>query len=97
MSGGGEEAGDKTHEPTQKRLDDARKRGDIPQSADLTTAAAYGGFLLAATSLGGAALLGLGASLATVLAQADTLSAEMFAAGPQPLMAGALGATVAGA
>mgnify|MGYP003429704104 FL=1 len=36
---------DKEHEPTQKRLDDARARGEVIQSPDLTGAAAYAGLI----------------------------------------------------
>lgn len=39
---------EKSHEPTQKRLDDARKKGEIPRFTDLTTAAAYAGFTMTA-------------------------------------------------
>lgn len=93
MSGeGGEEQGDKTFEPTQKRLEEARRRGEVPHSADLTTAMAYGGFLAAALSLGAGSLLALGDQLTTLLAQATSLSETAFAGGPQPLW----GATIAG-
>ncbi|NHX27610.1 flagellar biosynthesis protein FlhB, partial [Escherichia coli] len=34
-----DESEDKQHEPTQKRLEDARKKGEIPRSTDLNTAA----------------------------------------------------------
>ncbi|PLL14615.1 flagellar biosynthesis protein FlhB [Tabrizicola sp. TH137] len=47
---------EKPHEPTQKRLDDARREGQIARSQDLLTMAAYGGFLLAAIAFGPAAL-----------------------------------------
>ena len=43
---------DKPHEPSQKRLDDARKRGDVPRSAELITAASYAGLLLAGLAAG---------------------------------------------
>ncbi len=86
MSGeGGEDEAEKSHEPSQKRLDEARKRGEVPQSQDLATAAAYGGFLLAAWGLGAGSLLTLGGALASVLAQAAPLSEDMFAGSPQPL------------
>ena len=43
-----EQSGEKSFEPTPKRLEDARKKGEIPKSVDLTTAASYLGFILAA-------------------------------------------------
>ena len=36
-----EEEQDKQHEPSQKKLDDARKRGEVPRSQDLTGAISY--------------------------------------------------------
>lgn len=38
---------EKEHEPSQKRLDDARKKGDVAKSVDLATAASYLGLIAA--------------------------------------------------
>ncbi|MEM9812669.1 MAG: EscU/YscU/HrcU family type III secretion system export apparatus switch protein, partial [Pseudomonadota bacterium] len=38
MNGNGEQGGEKTHEPTQKRLEDARKKGDIAKSTEVGVA-----------------------------------------------------------
>ena len=43
---------EKSHEPSQKKLDDARKKGEIPKSTDLTTAAGYAGMVLVAVGFG---------------------------------------------
>ncbi|WP_281858792.1 EscU/YscU/HrcU family type III secretion system export apparatus switch protein [Litoreibacter halocynthiae] len=51
------ESGEKTHEPTPKKLQDARKEGQIAKSTDLSAAAAYVGLILALTVLGPTALL----------------------------------------
>jgi flagellar biosynthetic protein FlhB len=72
---------DKQHEPTQKKLDDARRKGEVPRSTDLTTAAAYSGFLLVAVSVGAGTLKDAGAVLAGLLERADTLSREVFSGG----------------
>ena len=40
------EEDDKQHEPSQKRLDEARKRGEVVKSTDLLAAAGYLGLLL---------------------------------------------------
>lgn len=80
---------DKQHEPSQRRLDDARKRGEVPRSADLTTAAAYGGLLLALTLTGGWAMDGIGSAGAALLGQADRLSAG-FVGAPQAPFGGIL-------
>ncbi len=67
----GEDDSEKEHEPSQKRLADARKRGEVPRSADLSTAAGYAGLLLACTIWGGEILQGIGAALASLLSEAD--------------------------
>jgi flagellar biosynthetic protein FlhB len=74
MSASDEDSGDKPHDPTQKRLDDLRAKGDLPRSADLATAAAYGGFLLAVTTSGAMVVQGLGTLGAILLGQADSFA-----------------------
>lgn len=44
-----EDVGDKIHEPTQRRLDEARERGQIPISAEVQTAVVFVAFLLGIT------------------------------------------------
>ena len=73
MSGGDDDA-EKEHEPSQKRLSDARAKGDIARSADLVTACSYGGLVLAATALGAKSLQTIGALGAVLLDQADGLA-----------------------
>ncbi len=89
---GEDDDGDKPYEPSQKRLDDARAKGDVPRSADLTTAASYGGFLLAALAFGPASLIGMGTTLEIFLDQADTLSAAVFDGAAAPFGGGVLSA-----
>ncbi|KPP89273.1 MAG: flagellar biosynthetic protein FlhB [Rhodobacteraceae bacterium HLUCCA08] len=81
MSAGQAEDDDKQYEPTQKKLDDARKKGDLPKSNDLITAGAYAGLLIAAMTLGPVALKGMGTTLAGLLDQADRLSDDSFNGG----------------
>ena len=77
----GEEDDDKQHEPTQKKLDDARKKGEVPRSADLTTAAAYGGFLVVAVSVGSESLKGIAQLLSGLLEHSTPLAHEIFFGG----------------
>lgn len=76
-----QDEGEKLYDATPKKLEDARKKGDIAKSADLATAAAYGGFLLAALALGAAALRDLATSLMVLLAIPDRLATSVFEAG----------------
>ena len=62
------------HEPSQKKLEDARARGDIPRSPDLVVAAAFLGLLAACLMTGGQALLDFGSRAKTYMAQAERLT-----------------------
>jgi len=85
---------DKQFEPTQKKLDDARKKGEVPRSADLTNAAAYGGFVLVALSVGALLLTRLGNSLAGLLSGAPELAQDVFSGGAQANIGGVLSEVV---
>lgn len=65
-----EENNDKQHEPSQKKLDDARKKGEIPRSADLSVAASYGGMLLVYGGFGASSLVYLCAEMVGYFEQA---------------------------
>jgi flagellar biosynthetic protein FlhB len=71
----------KEFDPSQRKLDEARKSGDVPKSADLTSAAAQGGFLLALIALGAESAQRLGAPLARMLGDAARLSDQVFDGG----------------
>jgi flagellar biosynthesis protein FlhB len=61
MAAEAEQGGERTEEPSQKRLQDARERGQVPRSRELTTFA---------TMIGGSAMLtAIGSSMATCLSQ----------------------------
>ena len=64
---------DKQFEASQKKLDDARKKGDLPRSADLNTAAAYGGIILVAISGGGFVLMQMSEILVQILVRAPEI------------------------
>lgn len=59
---------DRSHDPTQKRLDDARAKGDIARAPDLAAAAAYGGLFIASIAAGGWMVLQMGSVGARMLA-----------------------------
>ncbi|WP_138472266.1 flagellar biosynthesis protein FlhB [Poseidonocella sp. HB161398] len=60
---GGEESDDKPYEATQKKLLDARKKGNVPRSNDLNTTAAYAGLAIALLIWGKDMLLHFGGVL----------------------------------
>jgi flagellar biosynthetic protein FlhB len=84
------DTGDKPHEATAKKLEEARREGEVPSSADLTATAAYTGLIVAALAAGPAALSAAATSLAAMLDQADTLSHAMLTGGGTTVAAGIL-------
>ena len=70
---------EKSHDPTQKRLEDARNKGQIPRSQDALTACAYAGFLIAAATLGGQSLLASAEAGMTALHRPDGIDARFLA------------------
>jgi len=86
----GDDDSEKSHEPTQKKLDDARRKGEIPKSTDLNTAAAYAGLLLALLAAGPSSLSAVGTAMANILDRADSLSQIWFTEGGRPLSGGLL-------
>lgn len=76
-----DDSGEKEHEATQKKLDDARKRGEVVRSAELAIAAGYGGLLIAATAGGAQALRRFGDHGAAMIDRADALSALLLGGG----------------
>lgn len=79
-----EEDDDKQFEASQKKLDDARARGEVPKSVDLATAAAYGGFALAITLGGGMILQAFGQTSMVLLGQSDRLAPLFLTQGMAP-------------
>lgn len=71
MSEGGDDQGEKTHDPTQKKLDDARAKGDVAKSLDISATAAYGGLLLALMASGPAMIIGFGGTMTRFLGFPD--------------------------
>lgn len=84
MSDETEDNADKEHEPTQHRLEEARKRGEIARSPDVLAAAGYGGLLLASMAFGAGALQRAGEGAAVLLDQSDRLAPLMMRSGAAP-------------
>lgn len=94
----GQDGAEKSHEPTQKRLDDARKRGEVVRSNDLTFAAAQAGLLLVAMGFGAASLIRAATLARGLVEQADTLAPALVSPHPGPVAGGivlAFGAALA--
>ncbi|GGE10300.1 flagellar biosynthetic protein FlhB [Gemmobacter megaterium] len=82
---------EKEFAPTERRLDEARRKGEVPIGRDLLAAAAFAGLVLAAVAAPDS-LIRLGQSGTVLLDQADRLAPLFASGGPSP--AGALGAAL---
>ncbi|EPX82625.1 EscU/YscU/HrcU family type III secretion system export apparatus switch protein [Salipiger mucosus] len=82
-----DESGEKSHEPSQRKLDEARRKGEIPRSTDMLTAAAYLGMLLTGLALGGGSFVRLGEAMLPLIERPERLV---------PLFFGDAGTTPAG-
>lgn len=71
---GDDDGATKRHDPTQKKLDDARRKGEVPKSLDLAAAAGYVGLLVCFWALGGPAVMQVGAALQSLVANAGPLT-----------------------
>lgn len=80
-----EDQDEKEFEASQRKLDAARARGEIPKSTDLTAAASIAGFTLAAIALGGSGIIAFGNAFAYSLGQADRLADLMTVSATGPL------------
>jgi flagellar biosynthesis protein FlhB len=85
MSEEDDDNGDKEHDASPQKLAEARKKGDIPRSADLLTAASTAGFVLALFAFGGWAVTKAGSAGMVLLDQSDRLSQLLTSAAPAPL------------
>lgn len=66
-----EDSAEKEFDPTPRRLEEARARGEVARAPDVDSAAAYLGFLLAALVFGAGGLMSAGAVAAGFLDHAD--------------------------
>ncbi len=83
----GEDDASREHEPTQKRKDDAREKGEAARSHDLAAAAGALAFALVCLSLGPGALQRVGGILMTPLAEADRMAPLRGAGASAPFAA----------
>ncbi len=72
---------EKEHEATPHKLEQARKKGQIVRSTDISVAASYGGMLVAVAGVSGLVLPFLGTQLARMLGDADLMAPQMLGGG----------------
>jgi len=69
-----DQSGEKEFEATEQKLAEQRRKGEVPRSTDLNTAAAFFGLLLAAMALGQTSLIRIGEIGTVILDQSDQIS-----------------------
>ena len=89
---GGESGGEKSFDPTPGRLEEARRKGDVPRSADANAAAAYLGLLAASLTVGPWAVDRAAAVLMVFIDQPDRLVGLVLGPGGDGLSAAIVGA-----
>ncbi|MCV6597530.1 MAG: flagellar type III secretion system protein FlhB [Mangrovicoccus sp.] len=88
---GPEEDTEKPYEATPRKLEEARKRGEIPKSNDLITAGGFLGFFLAAGLFGASSLQQLGTLLTAMIAQSHEFAPVLLGDGGRSLGGGLIG------
>lgn len=91
---GQDDASDKSFEPTEQKLLEARKKGEIARSTELLTAAAYFGLFVAFMVFGLGGVTGIGTAMSLLVGQAAQLSPLFFngaAAAPSGGLIGTIG------
>ena len=83
--------GDKPYDPTPRKLEEARKQGEIVRSPDLNTAISYLGFLIAGALVVPWAVDSLGRLTQVLLGQAHEIAPLVLAPGGMALAAGLVG------
>jgi flagellar biosynthetic protein FlhB len=83
------ENGEKVFDPTPQRLAEARRKGDIPRSADVTAAATYLALLAVTGTVGGYAVTHAASVLMVFVAQPDRLTGRILGPGG-PKLSGAI-------
>lgn len=90
-----DDSGEKSHEPSQRKLDEARKKGEIPRAADLNTAMAYLGLLICGVAVGGTSLKHLAEAILPLLEQPDRMTGLFFRDGAASVAGSLMGAALA--
>ncbi len=80
MSGQDKDQAEKSFEPTPEKLRQAREKGEVARSADLSVAAAYLGLLLALLTTGAGTIVAAGSALMPFLDSPDRLIHPEFLA-----------------
>ncbi|SFR00706.1 flagellar type III secretion system protein FlhB [Poseidonocella sedimentorum] len=85
---GDDDSAEKTLDPTPKKLEQAREKGEIVRSTDVNTAAVYGSMALVAAGFGAVSMDKIGAVLTRLIGRAPELADLFFEGSGQRLPGG---------
>jgi flagellar biosynthetic protein FlhB len=88
-----EDSAEKSHEASPRKLEEARKKGEIPRAPDLLTGFAYLGMLLCLLAVGSWSVSSMGDGLMPLVEQPDRLAALFFSDGAQSISLGLIAAS----
>ena len=86
---------EKEFDPSPRKLEEARRRGDLVKSTEINVAAAYAGLLIAFMALADVTIRKFGEVAAAMIAHSDRLSWELFRGGAASLSGGISEAVIA--
>ncbi|HRO10633.1 flagellar biosynthesis protein FlhB [Amaricoccus sp.] len=86
---GGESSGEKVFDPTPQKLAEARRKGDVPRSSDVTAAATYLALLVVISTGGAFAVSQAASTLMIFIGQPDRLMGRILGPGG-PRLGGAI-------
>lgn len=87
----GSDSGEKVFDPTPQKLAEARKKGDIPRSNDVTAAATYIALLAVIVTVGGVSIRRAASDLMALIAEPDRLAGQFLGPGGPGLSARLIG------
>lgn len=96
MSGGAESGGEKVHDPTPQKLAEARRRGDVARSMDMSAAAGFIGLFVACAAMGPKILEGTGGALGFFISEPDRLTGRILGPGGTEVLGPVLYAALSG-
>ncbi|MFZ7091060.1 EscU/YscU/HrcU family type III secretion system export apparatus switch protein [Primorskyibacter sp. 2E233] len=89
-----DDSAEKSHEASPRKLEEARKKGEIPRAPDLSTGMSYLGLLLCGLVLGGPVLREFANALLPLIEQPDRLESLFFRDGAQEIAGEVMSATL---
>jgi len=89
-------SGEKVHDPTPQKLDEARRKGDVPRSMDMSAAAGFIGLFVAFTGAGSTIVSGTGGVLSGLIAHSTELGPLVLGPGGASIISPMLAQAMAG-